>query len=368
MSFIRLKKISPLLIGLVCVVLGIMCLATGCKKKGDGDNTNSGDASTVNLVKGADVGWLPQMEATGYVFYNTSGGKEDCLQILKDKGINSVRLRVFVNPSTDKTNGHCSTSEVVAMAVRAKGMGFRIMIDLHYSDSWADPGQQNKPAAWVNDSFSQLLNDVYNYTYGVMSALKAQGVTPDWVQVGNEITNGMLWPDGSTSNFSQLAQLINKGYDAVKAVSDSSKVVIHLDNGSNNTQFRSFFDNLKSFNGKYDVIGMSYYPYYSMPDYPYYAGQDYTASIDDLGNNLNDMANRYGKQVLVAEIGGPYTAVLDTYNMIVAVENKLAAVPNSQGIGVFYWEPEGAQSWSGYPLCAWGDNAQPTGALNAFSN
>jgi arabinogalactan endo-1,4-beta-galactosidase len=354
-----MKKIVFLSTIMSCLGIGII-LAAGCKKgpQDKGANTITGNNSVDTIAKGADVGWLQQMEATGYIFYNDSGVAQDCLQILKDKGINSIRLRVFVNPSTDKINGHCSKAEVVAMAVRAKKMGFRILIDFHYSDSWADPGKQNKPAAWANDSFSQLLDDVYNHTYDVMSALKANGVTPEWVQVGNEITHGMLWPEGSISNFGQLTQLINKGYDAVKAVNASSKVVVHLDNGSNNAQFRYFFDNLKSNGGKYDVIGMSYYPYF--------LGQDYTASINDLGNNLIDMATRYGKQVFVAEVGGPSAAVQNTQDMLAAVQDKVKAVPNSNGLGVFYWEPEGAQSWSGYILSAWGDNGRPTGALDAF--
>lgn len=169
---------------------------------------------------------------------------------------------MFVNPSSDRASGHCSPAEVVAMAKRAAGLGFRIMVDFYYSDTWADPGHQAKPAAWVNDSFSQLQADVYNHTYSVLSSLKANGVTPEWVQVGNEIPNGMLYPDGSTSNFAQLAQLINQGYSAVKAANAATKVVIHLDRGNNNALYRSFFDNLTSNGGKFDVIGMSYYPWY----------------------------------------------------------------------------------------------------------
>jgi arabinogalactan endo-1,4-beta-galactosidase len=237
------------------------------------------------FVKGGDIGWLEQMEATGYKFYDSTGVQKNCLQILKDKGINTVRLRVWVNPSNDRLNGHCSQNEVVTMALRAKGMGMRVMIDFHYSDSWADPGKQNKPAAWAAHSFSQLLTDLYNHTYEVLDTLKKSGVTPDWAQIGNEITGGMLWPDGSTSNWSQLAQLLNKGYDATKAVDSSIKVVIHLDQGNNNSRFRTFFDNAKNLGVRYDIIGLSYYPYW--------LGTDYTVTINDLGNNMNDMVSRY---------------------------------------------------------------------------
>ncbi len=162
------------------------------------------------FVKGADIGWLPRMEATGYKFYDSTATEQNCLKILKDHGINTVRLRVWVNPSSDNINGHCSKNEVVTMALRAKEMGMRVMIDFHYSDSWADPGKQNKPAAWATHTFSQLLTDVYNHTFDLLDTLKKCGVIPAWAQVGNEITGGMLWPDGSTANWNQLGQLLNR--------------------------------------------------------------------------------------------------------------------------------------------------------------
>ncbi|MBG8555915.1 glycosyl hydrolase 53 family protein [Hymenobacter guriensis] len=312
------------------------------------------------FAKGADTSWLQQMEANGYKFYDEQGVQQDCFQLLKDKGINSIRLRVWVNPSmVDWVNGHCSPAEVVAMATRAKDMGFRLMIDFHYSDSWADPGQQTKPAAWKDHTFSQLQQDVYDHTYEVLSSLKANGVTPEWVQVGNEIPGGMLWPEGSTANFGQLTQLINKGYDAVKAVSPTSKVVVHLDKGNDNARFRSFFDKLTANGGKYDVIGLSYYPYW--------LNQDYTVSLSSLQYNLNDMASRYGKQVVVSEIGGDCAnEPQKVYDMLVAVQNAVFAVPNSQGLGVFYWEPQGYRSFSGYQLSAFSNDGKPTAALNAF--
>ena len=316
------------------------------------------DEVRAQFVKGSDIGWLSQMEATGYKFYDSTGSRKDCLQILKDKGINTVRLRVWVNPSSDKINGHCSKKEVAAMAVRAKNMGMKIMIDFHYSDSWADPGKQTKPAAWAGDTFNQLLTDLYNHTFEVLDTLKSIVATPEWAQIGNEIPGGMLWPDGSTSNWVQLAQLLNKGYDATKAVDSSISVIIHLDQGNDNSRFRTFFDNATSNHVRYDIIGTSYYPYW--------LGSDYTVTIDDLGNNLNDMVNRYGKEVMVVETGGDYTRVQNTYDMLVAVLNKVKVVPNNKGLGVIYWEPEGEKSWSGYQLSCWGSDGKPTAALNAF--
>jgi arabinogalactan endo-1,4-beta-galactosidase len=310
------------------------------------------------FVKGADIGWLSQMEETGFKFYDSTGVQKECLQILKEAGINTVRLRVWVNPSNDKTNGHCNKKEVAAMALRAKNMGMRIMIDFHYSDSWADPAKQTKPVAWASHPFSQLLTDLYDHTYEVLDTLKSIGAKPDWVQIGNEITGGMLWPDGSTSNWGQLAQLLNKGYDAAKAVDSSIKTIIHLDQGNNNSRFLYFFENATSYNVRYDIIGASYYPYW--------LGSNYTATINDLGNNLKGMVTRYGKEVMVVEVGGDYTLVQDTYNMLVAVIKKVSAVPDHKGLGVFYWEPEGAKSWSGYRLSCWGSDGKPTRALYAF--
>ncbi len=316
------------------------------------------ETALAQFVKGADIGWLQQMEATGYKFFDSSGVQRECLDILKSKGINTVRLRVFVNPSNDRVNGHCSKKEVTAMALRANNKGMKIMIDFHYSDSWADPGKQNKPAAWAGHSFSQLLNDLYNHTFDVLDTLKSIGVKPEWVQVGNEITWGMLWPDGSTTNWPQLGQLLNKGYDAVKAVDSSIKVIVHIDQGNNNSRFRTFFDNARNQGVRYDIIGASYYPYW--------LGTDYTITINSLGVNLNDMVLRYGKEVMVVEVGGDYTLVQNTYDMLVAVIDKVIAVPDNKGLGVIYWEPEGEKSWSGYQLSCWGSDRKPTAALNAF--
>jgi len=313
---------------------------------------------TESLALGADVSWLPQMEATGYKFYDTDSTEKDCLQLLKDRGMNTIRLRVFVNPSNNKASGHCSKKETVQLALRANKMGMRVMIDFHYSDSWADPGKQYKPAAWANHSFPELLNDLYNHTFEVLDTLKSTGIIPEWVQIGNEIPGGMLWPDGSTSNWLQLAQLLNKGYEATKAVDSSIKVIVHIDKGNDNGRFRWFFDKAQALGVKYDVIGLSYYPYW--------LGSDYTATIADLRNNLIDMVSRYTKEVMVVEVGGDYTKVQNTHDMLAEVIKAVKAVPDNKGLGVLYWEPEGAKSWSHYQLNCWQDDGKPSPALDAF--
>jgi len=316
--------------------------------------------SFAQFAKGADVSWLPQMEASGYIFRNDKGQKEDCLSILKKHGMNSIRLRTWVNPNDNPQSGHCSKEETVAMAVRAKKLGMDVMIDFHYSDSWADPKQQVKPKAWEGLNFDQLKQALYDYTFDVMTSLKKAGVTPKWVQVGNETPSGMIYPEGHIDNWPQLAQLINKGYDAIKAVSPESKVILHVDQGNNNERFRWWFDNATKYNAKYDIIGLSYYPYWLN------GNPDYKLSINDLGNNLKDMVARYHKEVMVVEVGGEDTKVQNTYDMLKAVIKKVKEVPARKGLGVFYWEPEGARSWSKYELSCWGNDGRPTKALDAF--
>lgn len=308
--------------------------------------------------KGADVGWLPQMEATGYKFYDQNGKETDCLQLLKDRGINSIRLRVWVNPNDDKASGHCSKEETIIMALRAQKMGMRVMINFHYSDSWADPAKQFKPKAWEKHSFPELLDDVYNHTFDVISSLKKAGVTPEWVQVGNEIPGGMLWPDGSTDNWKQLGQLLNKGYDAVKAVDENIKVIVHVDEGNSNSKFRTFFDNATAQKVRYDIIGLSYYPYWIK--------KDYSETIADLEFNLNDMVKRYNKDVMIVEVGGEDDKVQNTYELLKATIEAVKKVPNNRGLGVMYWEPQGARSWSHYALSAWQADGKPSPALDAF--
>lgn len=310
------------------------------------------------FAKGADISWTPQMEATGYEFYNEKGEKDDVLKILKSKGMDAIRLRVFVNPNDDKGSGHCSKEETVAFAKRLKSLGFRIMIDFHYSDSWADPAKQYKPKAWENLNFEDLKKAVYNHTYDVLLALKKEKITPEWVQVGNEIPNGILWPDGHSKNFKNLGELLNKGYDAVKAINKKIKVIVHIDEGNNTEKITWFYKNIAEQNVKYDVIGLSYYPYWIK--------KDWTETIQDLQKNMNYLAKTYNKEVMVVEVGGEDTQVENTYKLLEATIKAVRNVPNKKGTGVFYWEPQGAKSWSGYALSAWLENGRPSPALDAF--
>lgn len=312
--------------------------------------------SAPTFAKGADVSWLPQLEALGHKFYDDNGNEEDLLQILKDHGIDSIRLRAFVNPSDDPSNGHNSTEEVIEMASRVSDFGFRIMIDLHYSDSWADPGKQYTPKAWEGADLEQLKTHVSEYTTEVMDGLKEAGVTPEWIQIGNEINNGMLHPIGAYSNTTNLVELLQAGSHAAKEVFPDIKVIIHRANGADEG-VDGFYNGLIEAGLKdsdYDIIGLSYYP-----------DSIYTTSIDELADNMNTLAEKYGKEVMIVEIGGDVHKNEDNvYNMLVATQNKLKDVPDNLGTGIFYWAPEGV--YFGYPLSAWNSDGTPSFAMDAF--
>jgi arabinogalactan endo-1,4-beta-galactosidase len=234
-----------------------LILFIACNKP-DPDNGGGGGGGTIPLpasfAKGADISWLTQMESSGRKFYNATGTEMECMALLKSLGMNTVRLRVWVNPSPSWNN----KADVVAKALRAKNLGLRIMIDFHYSDSWADPGKQTKPTAWATQDLATLKISIATHTTTVLTELKNNGITPEWVQVGNETNNGMLWPEGKAStSMNSFAQMVNAGYDAVKSVFPSAKVIVHVSNGYDNTLFRWMFDGLNTNGAKYDVIGMS---------------------------------------------------------------------------------------------------------------
>jgi len=306
------------------------------------------------FAKGADVSWVTQMEANGKLFYNASGTQTECMALLKSLGMNSIRLRVWVNP----TDCWCNAQDMLAKAIRAKNLGMSIMIDFHYSDSWADPGKQTKPAAWANLSFTDLKTAVTSHTSTVLNLLKTNNITAEWVQVGNETGNGMLWPDGMAStNMANYAALNNAGYDAVKSVFPNAKVIVHVQDGNNNSLFRWLFDGLLTDGGKWDVIGMSLYP----------SPTNWNVMDDACLTNMTDMISRYGKEVMICEVGMSWDSPTSAYNFLTDIINKTISIPNGKGLGVFYWEPECMASWNNYTLGAFDDSGKPTAALNAFN-
>ena len=292
------------------------------------------------------------MEAQGYVFKDNSGVQRNCLDILKAKGINALRLRVWVNPS----GRYCNKKDVASMAHRADSAGFKVMVDFHCSDTWADPGHQTKPAAWAGDTLPQLLAHLYNHVYGVLDTLKSIGVIPAWVQIGNENNDGMMWEDGRAStHMSNFAAMIQTGYNAVKAVDSTIQVIVHLSNGHDDGMFRWMFDGLKNNGARWDIIGMSVYPYWAnLP----WATDDSLALI-----TMQDMIARYQTKVMVVEAGYLYNQPVAANQYLL---DLIAKTKSAGGLGVFYWEPE-SYNWQGYQLGAWDPaTKEPTVAMDAF--
>jgi len=351
LTFSTMKKIASLLYLFVLCIYS--CDKNAASSGGDNDNDSTGN-TTSNLAKGADISWLTQMEASGYKFYSRKGKEEDCMQILKETGMNSIRLRAWVDP----VDGWCNTSDVVIKAKRAKSLGMRIMLDLHYSDVWADPGHQIKPASWSSLDFNALENAISAYTTQIMDTLKSNGIVPGWVQVGNETNDGMLWEDGRASTYiSNFATLVKAGYDAVKSVSDTTKVIVHISNGFDNNLFRWMFDGLKANGAKWDVIGMSLYP----------SSGNWQTLDQQCFSNMQDMISRYNTPIMICEVGMNVADSVACKSFLTDIISKTASLPGNNGLGVFYWEPECYGNWQGYPLGAFDNNGKPTMALDAFS-
>jgi arabinogalactan endo-1,4-beta-galactosidase len=310
----------------------------------------------ISFAAGADISWLPQMEAAGFVFKNRKGKEQDCLLTLKAFGLDAVRLRSWVNPSDDPWAGHCSAGETLDFALRCTGLGFRVMVDFHYSDSWADPGKQIKPAAWKDLPFEKLVNAVYEYTRDTMKTFTAGGFVPEWVQLGNETNPGMLLPDGSTGDFSKLARLYNAGHRGVKEISPSTKTIIHLAEGNNTPFIQNYFDRLAENNCAYDMIGLSYYPWW--------LNKTNEELITGLTETLRLLPARYDRDLIIVETGGEDEKEDESFDLLHRVIEECSALPRCRGI--FYWEPEGAKVWSKYSLSAWRADGTPGRAMDAF--
>ncbi len=307
------------------------------------------------FAKGADIGWLSEMEAAGVKFYLSSGIEADCITVLKSKGINSLRFRVWVDPE----NGWCGQADVVKMAVRAKNAGMRVMINFHYSDFWADPGKQNKPKAWMNLNAAGLNQAVYTHTKTVLTALLNAGVVPAWVQIGNETNDGMLWEEGRASkNMAQFAAMLAAGSKAVRETSASSKVIVHISNGYDNAMFKWMFDGLTANKVDYDVIAMSLYPSVS----------NWSSLTAQCLSNMNDMVARYNKEIMISEIGMEVSAAATSKLFIQDIIAKTKLVNQKKGLGVFYWEPQCYNDWKGYKLGAFDNTGKPTAAMDGFMN
>jgi arabinogalactan endo-1,4-beta-galactosidase len=304
--------------GLVWMALSLLILAMGIIGEA---------AERVNLSKrsqpfilGADVSWTLEEEAAGAKFYD-HGVQKDLLEILKEHQFNYVRLRIFVNPSAPggyafrRREAFCDLEHTKTMARRVKAADMKFLLTFHLSDTWASPGHQAKPAAWAKLSFPDLVKAVHDHTYSVTKVLKDQGTTPDMAEIGNEISDGMLFPDGSIRHWDQFAALVKAGIAGVKEVDPSIPIMLHHHLGRSNSVMRPWLDNLIERGVQFDVIGMSCYA---------------QAREGDWKTNFDDLAVRYpDKWLLVAE----YSARKQYVN------DLIYRAPNDRGIGSFIWEP-----------------------------
>ena len=345
------------------------------------------------FIKGMDLSSLLEVEECGGKFYDR-GKQGDAMDILQRYGCNAVRLRLWVNPydenGTPYGAGTNDLSRTMRLAKRVLQRKLDFLLDIHYSDFWADPGKQIKPKAWAGLTKEELTKKVYEYTKETMEKLRAEHTLPTMVQVGNELSNGLLWPEGKTPHFDAIASFVNAGIRGVKDVCPDMSIMIHLDNGGNNTLYRTWFDNYFQNGGAdFDVIGLSYYPFWH-------------GTLDMLSANMNDIALRYGKDLIVAEVSMGFTtedyrpyekAPLSALKGMATREELVKRVPypmsikgqcefmrdfmeciknvpNGHGKGFYYWEPAWipvpGSGWATKPSLAYMNDPGPCG--NEWAN
>ncbi|HJP76841.1 MAG TPA: glycosyl hydrolase 53 family protein [Pseudonocardiaceae bacterium] len=331
------------------VLLGAAAVGAGALVLGTGGLSQAKAATT--FFKGVDISWAPQMEAHGYSWKNASGQTQDLLTILKGYGINAVRLRTFVNPSSDPANGHCSIAEVAAYAKKVKAAGMSIDLDYMFGDTWNSVGVQNPPAAWRNLSYGKMVSAMSSYVNQTMNVMKSNDVLPTWVQIGNEINSGICHPVGTVSNGAQMTGLLNAAHDAVKQVSPSSTVVIHLAQPQKYPSMQTFFGAYSGHGGRWDMNGFSSYGSASL--------------ASGIVGNMRKISSAYGKPFMQVEFGGPVSKASSTES---ALETYIKALKGAGGQGIFYWEPECMSPFTGYAMGAWNSSTrEPTVIMNGFS-
>ncbi len=325
----------------------------------------------MKYMKGADVSTLKEVESLGGKFYD-HGIQKDLFDILKDYDFNAVRLRLWNDPYTEAGEpygaGTNDLETTIELAGRALSHGMEVLLDLHYSDFWADPGKQRVPKAWRGMDAAGLEKAVFEFTRDTLLRLKEAGAYPTLIQVGNELTNGMLWPLGQKPNYVNLARFVSAGIRGVRAVDQDMPVMLHLDNGGNNAMYRDWFDHYMEWGEDFQIIGLSYYPFWH-------------GTLEDLKNNMNDLAVRYGKELVIAEVSMGFT--MEDYadyeklgpherkgyatkptlvekiqfpmtkegqkDFMNAVLDVIGQVPDHKGKGFFYWEA----GWIPVPGSGW---------------
>lgn len=315
----------------------------------------------MEFIKGMDISFLPEMVERGAKFLDKEGREQDVFHLLKENGVNSIRLRIWNEPeNVPESGGYCNLEQTIAMAKKVKDSGMSLFLDFHYSDWWADPGKQEKPKAWKELSFEELKQAVYEYTKGVLLKMEKEEVFPDIIQIGNEIRSGMLFPEGEVPHFERLVPLINAGIRAVREMANNrdTKIVIHLDQGGRFFYLRDWFDAAISEGLEdFDVIGVSYYPFWH-------------GTFEEFKNSLVSLVERYEKPIVVAETAHAWRCMEDGFvgkqqekiagfpatpedqrKVIDLVMNITASLKSDKGLGIYYWEPlvfpwKGIGGWS----------------------
>jgi len=321
------------------------------------------------FIKGMDISSLKELETLGAKYY-MNGQEKGLLEILKAYGVNSIRLRLWNDPCSETGipygAGTSDLETTMALGRRVLAMGFGFLLDLHYSDFWADPGKQRIPKDWRGLDEAQLEKAVYDFTRNTLLTMKEQHVFPTLIQVGNELSNGLLWPYGKVPNYDTIARFINAGIRAVRGVDSQIPIMLHLDNGGNNKLYREWFDAFMKRGEDFQIIGLSYYPFWH-------------GTLQQLEDNMRDISERYGKELIVAEVSmghtlrdyKDYEKLPDEARKGMAVKPELAAkaeypmtlqgqcdfmqdfltrISRVKGArGFYYWEP----GWLPVPGSGW---------------
>lgn len=345
----KIRSLLPFL----CFALLFSC------KAGPGDTSSGTDKEkkVIPFARGADISWVTEMEGKGFKFYNAAGEERECTALMAELGCNTVRLRVWVDPE----DGWCGKEDVLVKAKRAKALGMRIMIDFHYSDWWADPGKQNVPAAWKGYDVRQMAAAVADHTREVLGYLKDAGIDVTWVQVGNEVENGMLWESGRVKGgeAGNFASYFNAGAQVVKELYPDAIVVLHISNAWKNDTMVWFYGLMKTAGVNYDMIGLSLYPsYWENGAYP-----DWQPKAKASVANFQLLHINYGKPVMLVEFGMPASQDEASRDCLQYIMDGVAGFDWFKGI--ILWEPESEHSRNGYDYGAFKDG-KPTIAMDPF--
>lgn len=332
------------------------------------------------FARGADVSWCTEMEADGKKFYNASGQETELMALMKEIGMNAIRLRVWVNPLDYGYGAWSDKADVIQKAERAHQQGLDLMIDFHYSDFFADPERQEKPKDWSSYTLDQLKTAIADHTKDVLNALKEKGIKPKWVQVGNETNNGMIfgsgkidWDKSGSARYSNYVALSNAGYDAVKEVLPDAYVIIHIANAYNAADYDGwFYKEFKEAGGKFDMIGLSHYPDWT----DWNSTQSGVASNANAANSVKKLGDLFKVPVMIVETGFSNQDASKASEVMTDLFNKTKDL--SQCAGIFYWEPQvdgvwkpdyySTLGWGAYNMGAFTTGGKPTAALNAFGD